>query len=111
MADVFISYSRRDSDFVRHLHGELTARNRDTWVDWEDIPPTAQWMSEISTAIEIADNFVFVIAPESVRSATCLRELEHAVAYNKRLDSARPARGTGCRYSRIAGAAELDLFP
>jgi len=34
MPDVFISYSRRDQPFVRRL-------------DWEDIPPTAKWWSEI----------------------------------------------------------------
>ena len=41
MSDVFISYSRRDIDFVRHLFDQLKAR--DVWVDWQDIQPTAYW--------------------------------------------------------------------
>lgn len=29
MADVFISYSRKDTDFVRRLHKALSEQNRD----------------------------------------------------------------------------------
>ena len=65
MADVFISYSRRDTDFVRRLHEALNARGRDTWVDWEDIPLTAEWWEEIKTGIEATDSFVFIISPDS----------------------------------------------
>ena len=69
MADVFISYSRKDKDFVRDLHEALAARERDTWVDWEDIPLTAEWLAEIYAGIEGADAFVFVISPDSQRVA------------------------------------------
>ena len=85
MADVFISYSRKDSEFVRQLHTALTQASRDTWVDWEDIPPTAQWLNEIYAAIEAADVFVFVISPDSLVSTVCGQEVEHAVRHNKRL--------------------------
>lgn len=84
MAQVFISYSRRDKDFVRRLHGSLTAQQRDAWVDWEDIPATADWRGEIENGIEAADSFIFVISPDSVRSTECTREIEHAVLDNKR---------------------------
>ena len=33
MSDVFISYSRRDIDFVRHLFDQL-ARDREARADW-----------------------------------------------------------------------------
>jgi len=85
MADIFISYSRKDRDFVRRLHDSLGARQRDIWVDWEDIPPTAEWLKEISAAIEAAQAIVFVISPDSVRSEICGKELAHAVENNKRL--------------------------
>src|SRR5690348_2020145 len=85
MADVFISYSRTDKDFVRRLHDGLAKHNRDTWVDWEDIPLTAEWLKEIHAGIDAAENFVFVISPESVASAVCREELGHALASNKRL--------------------------
>lgn len=84
MADVFISYSRRDSDFVRRLHAALSAQQRDVWVDWEDIPLTANWWREICAAIEAANTFIFIISPDSVTSEVCRNEVEHAVQNNKR---------------------------
>jgi WD40 repeat protein len=84
MPDVFISYSRKDKDFVQRLHGALANINRDVWVDWEDIPASADWWREIQTGIESADTFVFVISPDSLGSDVCRREIDHAVANNKR---------------------------
>lgn len=85
MSDVFISYSRRDRQFVRTLHERLVADQRDVWVDWEDIPPSAEWLNEIERAIEASDTFVFVISPTSVASATCRRECEYAFESRKRI--------------------------
>jgi WD40 repeat protein len=85
MADVFISYSRKDSEFIRRLLQSLGELDRDAWVDWQDIPPTAEWLQEISTAIEAAHAVVFVISPDSVRSEVCRQELELAVKHHKRL--------------------------
>ena len=84
MPDIFLSYSRKDKEFVRKLHEALAAQQRDIWVDWEDIPLTADWRSEIQKGIEGADTFVFVISPDSVRSEVCREEIEHAVALQKR---------------------------
>ena len=41
MSDVFISYSRKDIEFAQCLHHASGSRNRDPWVDWRDILPTA----------------------------------------------------------------------
>jgi hypothetical protein len=85
MSDIFISYSRRDQAFVRSLHDRLAAEKREVWVDWEDIPPSAEWLAEIERAIESADTVVFVISPDSVQSKTCRHECDHAVKMGKRL--------------------------
>ncbi len=85
MTDVFISYSRKDSSFVHRFHRELKDLGRETWVDWEDIAPTAEWMREIQSAIEGAESFVFVISPDSVASEICSIELDHAITHNKRI--------------------------
>src|SRR5689334_3005849 len=85
MSDVFISYSRKDSDFTRRLHSALTAQNRDVWVDWEDIPVTAQWWNEICMGIEAADTFVFITTPDSLASPICNLEIAHALQNHKRL--------------------------
>lgn len=85
MADIFVSYSRHDSDFVKHLHEALTESRYDTWVDWEDIPATAAWWQMIEAGIEAAHTCVFVISPDSAASEVCKREIDHAAKYNKRL--------------------------
>jgi len=72
MSDVFISYSRRDIDFVRHLFDQLTAHDREPW-------------AEIYSGIEAANSFLFIISPDSVASEICTLEIEHAVKHNKRL--------------------------
>jgi WD40 repeat protein len=82
---LFISYSRVEGAFVRHLFEGLTVRGVDAWVDWEDIPPSAEWMVEIERGIDSADAFVFVISPSSLASKVCAQELEHAIAAGKRL--------------------------
>jgi hypothetical protein len=84
MADVFISYSRRDSDFVRRLHTALVDSGRDVWVDWEDIPLTVDWWQAICSAIDAADAFAFVITPDSVASEVCHDEIDYAINNNKR---------------------------
>jgi tetratricopeptide (TPR) repeat protein len=85
MADIFISYSRKDKDFVRRLDESLKSRGREAWVDWEDIRPTEEWMQAIYAAIEGADTFVFVLTPDSVASVVCGHEIAHAAANNKRM--------------------------
>ena len=84
MTDVFISYSRKDKEFVQRLFQALKAQRRDVWVDWEDIPPTADWRAEIRGGVEATDAMIFVISPDSVRSKECRVELELALENNKR---------------------------
>jgi hypothetical protein len=48
--DVFVSYSR-DEDFVRRLDEALQERGKVVWVDWEEIPPTADWRARIFEGI------------------------------------------------------------
>ena len=85
MGDVFISYARKDSEFVRRLYEALKERGREAWVDWEGIPPTDKWLDTIRSAIDEADAFLFVISPDSVTSEVCATELNHAIKQHKHL--------------------------
>ena len=85
MTDVFISYSRKDKEFVQVLHQALSESKYDAWVDWEDIPLTADWWEEIKAGIEAANTFLFVISPDSVASKVCNWEVDHAAANSKRI--------------------------
>ncbi|HLV35712.1 MAG TPA: TIR domain-containing protein [Spirillospora sp.] len=84
LSDVFISYSRRDKAFVQRLHKKLRESGQEVWVDWEDIPPTADWWNEIQAGIDGASTFIFVISPDSVTSEVCYREVDHAIRSGKR---------------------------
>ena len=85
MTDIFISYSRKDQGFIQWLNRSLTSHERDVWLDQEDILPTAEWLAEVYAGIEAADNFIFVISPDSIHSQVCGWELAHAIEHHKRL--------------------------
>jgi TIR domain-containing protein len=85
VADVFVSYAREDMPFVRRLTDALQARNREVWVDLEDIMPSARWREEIRTGITGAHAVAFVISPDSIVSKVCRTELDYATGASKRL--------------------------
>jgi WD40 repeat protein len=83
MPDVFVSYSRRDEDFVRRLVESLEERGKDVWRDKDDIPPAVEWREEIRLGIDGSHVFTFVISPDSLGSGPCGDELAHAVDAGK----------------------------
>lgn len=99
MSDVFISYSRKDIAFARLLHEAFEDNDIETWIDWQDIPPSTEWLAEVFEAIEQADTFIFIISEKSVESDTCKLETAHAAKNNKRIipvliDETEPHRVT-----------------
>lgn len=82
--DVFISYSRKDQAFVRSLDAAFRTLDRVPWVDWDSIQKGEQWWEAIQRGIEGAHTFVFVISPDSIASAICRSEIDHAAQHNKR---------------------------
>src|SRR5438067_9969598 len=85
MADVFVSYSRRDGAFVGRLVQALEARGKDVWVDVGGIRDAEVFPAALRTAVEQSDGFLFVISPESVASRYCEQEVAHALELNKRI--------------------------
>jgi WD40 repeat protein len=83
--DVFISYSRKDTDFVRQLFSALEAQKRGAWVDWQGIDYSTKWWEEICAGIDNADNFVLILSPQSLNSLYCHREIEYARVQGKRI--------------------------
>jgi formylglycine-generating enzyme required for sulfatase activity len=91
---VFISYSRKDKDFVDQLEVALKARNCEPLVDRQDpialqdwskgIAPFEDWWKRIETLIGKADTIVFVLSPDAVASKVALKEVEYAASLNKR---------------------------
>jgi len=85
MSDIFISYSRKDIAYARLLHKALKENDLETWIDWQDIPPSTEWLNEIFTAIEQANTFIFILSSTSALSDICTQEIEHARKNNKRI--------------------------
>jgi len=85
MANLFVSYSRADKAFARRLRDSLVAAGHEVWVDWEDIPPTAEWLTDIKSAVDKADAVMFILSTTSAASTTCGIELSHAAERHKRL--------------------------
>jgi hypothetical protein len=85
MADVFISYSRRDAPFVERVAGSLEARGKMAWLDTEGIADTEVFPQAIQNAIEASDAFLFVITPASVASDYCDQEVTYARELEKRM--------------------------
>jgi WD40 repeat protein len=82
--DVFISYSRTDSDFARLLNTSLQEASKNTWFDQESISTGVDFEKEIFKGIDSADNFVFVLSPDAVSSEYCEREVNYAATHSKR---------------------------
>src|SRR5512136_1007206 len=85
MADVFISYSRKDIAFARLIQESLKQSQVDTWIDWERIPVGEKWWPEIREAIENANVFMFIISNNSIGSNVCKDEIDLALKNNKRI--------------------------
>jgi len=85
MNQLFISYSRKDIEFARRITERFETEGLETWVDWQDIPPSVDWMKEIQKGIEEADIFLYLVSPDSISSEVCAKEVEYAVANGKRI--------------------------
>ena len=83
--EVFISYSRADSDLARRLNNALILLGKLTWFDQESIASGEDFQREIYRGIEISDNFIFIISPKSINSPYCYDEVEYAQSLNKRI--------------------------
>jgi WD40 repeat protein len=86
VTDVFISYSRRESEsFASRLTDRLEQAGVDVWVDLEDIPAASEWERDLGEGVLASEYVCFLISPGAVSSPHCLNELEHAEAHHKRL--------------------------
>lgn len=60
--DIFISYSRRDKDFVKSLYEELTKQNINVWYDLGDsLCPGQDWREGLRSGVRHAKHFVPIL--------------------------------------------------
>jgi len=84
--NAFISYGRADSkEFATKLHNRLSEAGFNIWFDQNDIPLGVDFQNQIDDGIDKADNFLFLIAPHSINSPYCLKEVLLALKRRKRI--------------------------
>ena len=74
MAQVFISYSRKDISFVEQLVADLRNTGLDVWYDVSSLRGGSRWRIEIENAIKNSQFFIVVLSPDSMASEWVERE-------------------------------------
>ena len=69
MEHVFISYSRKDSEFVYLLVDELRYKAHEVWLDTNDIRGGTDWAQEIEKAIDQAYAILVIVSGDSKKSS------------------------------------------
>jgi hypothetical protein len=85
MQKLFISYSRKDIDFVRRLAGDLENAGYDVWWDLTDLHGGDDWPRVIPAAIEASEKVMVVLSPNSVLSDWVEKEYTQALSLRKKI--------------------------
>lgn len=78
MSQIFISYSRKDIEFVDRLANDLTNAGFKVWYDLSGLEAGSQWGNEIQKAIDASQYFLVVLSQNSVQSNWVEREFLRA---------------------------------
>lgn len=84
MADIFISYSRDDRDFMLTLRDNLLALGFDVWVDVDGLTVgTSSWADAIDAALRRVDVVIVILSPSAHASEWVNREILRAQTLGK----------------------------
>ena len=79
MGHIFISYSRRDQEFVDSFVGKLEATGKSIWIDRQEIKVGRLWRTQIVQAIDTCDGFLLMLSNHSAASDNVRREIDLAL--------------------------------
>jgi hypothetical protein len=82
---LFLSYSRKDQEFVEKLDKALEGEGFLVSRDVSDILPTEEWQSRLGNLIGQSDTVVFALSESSVSSDVCRWEAAYAHKLKKRI--------------------------
>jgi adenylate cyclase len=85
MPDLFISYSRKDSEQALGLTARLRDQGVDVWIDQHGIEVAASWSKEIVKAIDDSKVFAVLISTNSMESANVTKEVSIACEAQKKI--------------------------
>lgn len=109
--DIFISYSRRDSEFVTRLASDLDAKVAGVWFDQSDIQLGENWHNEIIEGIRDCKAFVLVLSPDADKSKYVHEEVNKALELGKTIFPViyRPAEWSDEFKTLVKDIQTLDL--
>lgn len=64
----FVSYSRRDSDFVKRLVTEVGRRGITTWLDVYNLEASQSWTREVGHALDTCGAMLLIMSPDALAS-------------------------------------------
>jgi TolB-like protein len=85
MSDIFISYSRKDSEQASKLAERLRSSGSDVWMDTASLAAAETWSAEIVDAIKACSTFIVLLSPHSVVSINVTKECALASEKKKRI--------------------------
>lgn len=111
MADIFISYSRRDSQHALLLAERLRAAGASVWLDTAALTAAETWSAEIVNAINSCKTFIILLSPDSVASHNVTKELSLASEKRKTI---LPIVIAECKQNEameyaLAGLQQVDI--
>jgi len=80
----FISYSSKDEEFARRLHGKMRDAHLRVWFAPEDMKSGAKLHEQIETAIRVYDKLLIVLSEASLESEWVMTELRKAFKAERR---------------------------
>lgn len=83
MAHVFISYSKKDREYVHPLADKLRDEGFNVWIDNRRLQSSEDWWVSIVEAIAACDAFIIVMSPASDASRWVQREIAVADSAGK----------------------------
>jgi hypothetical protein len=109
--DIFISYSRRDQEFVTRLASDLNTQVANVWFDQSTIQLGQKWHDEIMDGIRECKAFILVLSPDSMESKYVQEEVTKALELGKTIFPViyRPAKWTGQFEALVKEVQTLDL--
>jgi len=109
--DIFISYSRRDQEFVIRLAADLNRQVAGVWFDQSDIQVGQPWHDEIIDGIRACKAFILVLSPDAAESRYVREEVNKALELGKPIIPVlyRSAQWTGEFEALVRDVQTLDL--
>jgi TIR domain len=83
MAQVFTSYSSRDTETVDTIVGRMSQAGIDVWIDRPEIEAGDRWRVQIVRAIRTSPAFVLMLSPNSAQSDNVRKEIDLSQSYER----------------------------